>query len=222
MPSYVVDIVLNASGNASAVMDKTRRSLGGVAATAGKVLAGGLIAGGVALAAFSVKAIMAGSDAEETRSKFLTVFKDMSGSVQTWSDSVANSMGLTKTAALGMLASTQDLLVPMGLARDQAAGLSQNVLKLAGDMGSFNNVDAADVLNDINSALVGESEPMKKYGVLVSAAAVEAKALEMGLIGQGEELTNTARAMATMQIIMESTTDAQGDLERTQDSFANK
>lgn len=220
--TYILDILTRYKDGASAGLAKTDSAVGKFAKTAGTVMVAGLAAGAVALGAFSVKAIMAGSDAEETRSKFKAVFKDMSGSVQEWSDSVATGMGLTKSESLGMLASIQDLLVPMGMARDEAAGLSQKTLALAADLGSFNNVNTADVVRDINSALVGESEPMKKYGVLVTAAAVKTKALEMGLIAEGEELDNTSRAMATMQIIMESTTDAQGDLERTSGSFANQ
>jgi len=222
MPNYVIDIAINASDKASAPAARAESSFKSLAATVGKTLAVGFAAAGAAALAFGVKAVQMASDAEETKSKFNTVFKDMAGEVGAWSDSVSNSMGLTKAEAKGMLASVQDLLVPFGMARDQAADMSQQVLTLAGDMASFNNLNTADVVSDINSALVGETEGMKKYGVILNAAAIEAKALELGLMDVGGELSNTAKASATMALIMQSTSDAQGDLGRTQDSFANQ
>lgn len=222
MPSYVLDITVRGKDNASPAFASVGKNVGSLASTVGKVLVGGLALGGAAVAAFGLQAIQMGSDAAETKSKFNTVFKDMADSVGNWSDSVANSMGLTKAESKGMLASVQDLLVPFGFARDKAGDMSKQILTLAGDMASFNNLNTADVIKDINSALVGSTEPMNKYGVVLNVAAITTEALNMGLIKQGDELDNVSKATATLSLIMKSTTDAQGDLGRTQDSFANQ
>lgn len=222
MPSYVLDITVRATDKASGIAKGVGKEFGSLAKTVGGVLATGFVTAGAAATAFGLKAIQMGSDAAETKSKFNTVFKDMADEVGRWSDSVANSMGLTKAESKGMLASVQDLLVPFGVARDQAAGMSKQILTLAGDMASFNNLNTADVIKDINSALVGSTEPMNKYGVVLNVAAIEQEALTLGLIKQGDELDNVSKAQATLSLIMKSTTDAQGDLGRTQDGFANQ
>ena len=49
----------------------------------------------------------------------------------------------------------QDLLVPLGLAPTEAERMTASVVRLAGDLGSFNNVPVAEALADIRSGLVG-------------------------------------------------------------------
>ena len=62
---------------------------------------------------------------------------------------------------------------------------------------------------------------MKKYGVVINATVVAQKALDMGLAKTKDELTAGMRAQAAYQLIVESSTDAIGDMARTSDSFAN-
>jgi hypothetical protein len=122
----------------------------------------------------------------------------------------------------GMAAGVQDLLVPMGVARDQAAGMSVNMVRLAGDLASFNNVPTTRVLEAMQSALAGSSEPMRRFGVDTRITRLEQIALRDGLIEAGDEMDNAAMAAATMTAIMEDSTDAIGDAARTVDSAANQ
>jgi hypothetical protein len=58
-------------------------------------------------------------------------------------------------------------------------------------------------------------------GVNINAAMIEAQALNMGLVKQGEEMTAAAKAQAAYALIMEQTKLAQGDFARTSDGLAN-
>jgi hypothetical protein len=105
------------------------------------------LAGPVALGAIALKAIEVGkqfsrlaADAEETRSKFNTVFKDQAASVSAWADDYADAVGRSSTDTLAFLATIQDTLVPLGFARGAAGDLSKQVVELAGDLASFNNL----------------------------------------------------------------------------------
>ena len=51
---------------------------------------------------------------------------------------------------------------------------------------------------------------------------IQAKAMEMGLMGAGEQLTAAAKAQASYALIMEQTTLAQGDFARTSEGLANQ
>jgi hypothetical protein len=53
---------------------------------------------------------------------------------------------------------------------------------LASDLASFNNTPVDQAIMALDGALRGEAEPMRKFGVLLSQSAIEAKALSMGLI----------------------------------------
>ena len=46
----------------------------------------------------------------------------------------------------------------MGLAREEAGFMSADMVELAGDLASFNNVDATQVLEAMKSSLAGSSE----------------------------------------------------------------
>jgi hypothetical protein len=122
----------------------------------------------------------------------------------------------------GMAAGIQDMLVPMGLARDEAAQMSVDMIELAGDLASFNNVPTTRMLEAMQSALAGSSEPMRRFGVDTRVTRLEQIALRDGLIASGEEMDNAARAAATMTAIIEDSSDASGDAGRTFDSTANQ
>jgi hypothetical protein len=63
---------------------------------------------------------------------------------------------------------------------------------------------------------------MRRFGVQLSAARVEAFAYANGIAKQGAELTAAQKAQASYGIIMQDTKLAQGDATRTADSFANQ
>jgi hypothetical protein len=110
----------------------------------------------------------------------------------------------------------------MGFARDEAAKLSQQMVQLGVDLGSFNNMADADVIRDLTSAMIGNHETVRKFGVLITEATLKQELLNMGLGDGVKEATNQQKALARLNIIMNSTTDAQGDAIRTSESFANQ
>ena len=109
----------------------------------------------------------------------------------------------------------------MGMGVEPATDMSLGLVQLAADLGSFNNMEPGEVLEKLRSGLVGETEPLRSLGVNLTAAAVEAKALEMGLAGTTAELTPAMLAQARYALILEQTKTAQGDFARTSDGFAN-
>lgn len=175
---------------------------------------------GAAIAGPFTLAISAASDLTETMSKFEVVFGTQSNAMKKWADDFATAVGRSKQEIAGFLAGTQDLLVPIGIDPATAAQLSKQVAQLAVDLGSFNNVADGDALRDLQAALTGESEPMKKYGVIVNEAAVKQQLLNKGL--DALSATDADKAIARLEIIMRGTAAAQGDAIRTADSFANQ
>ena len=114
-----------------------------------------------------------------------------------------------------------NLFTAMGMGVEPATDMSLGLVQLAADLGSFNNMEPGEVLEKLRSGLVGETEPLRSLGVNLTAAAVEAKALEMGLAGTTAELTPAMLAQARYALILEQTKTAQGDFARTSDGFAN-
>jgi hypothetical protein len=167
------------------------------------------------------KLLKSASDFAEANAKFRTVFKGVEKQAGVMRTSLVKSFGLSQTAATQFLASTQDLFVPLGIARDKAAELSGTTVKLARDMASFNNLDTGKVLADIQSALVGNFETTKKYGVVINDTIIKQEAMQRGLKLTNGQLSAQDKAMVALDLIMKGSTDAMGDYARTQDSFAN-
>lgn len=217
--------VSRAADEASGNLDRTSRSsrtltqnlqgLGRVATRAGAVL-------GTAIAGATAASIKLGIDAEETAAKFRTVFRGSVEETTAALNDLAAAQVLTQSELQASASSVQDLLVPLGLARDEAAKLSVEAVSLAGDLASFNNVNTQTVIEGIQSALAGSSEPLRRYGIDVRETRLQTLAYEQGLADLGEELTQAQRGQAVFAAITADSADAIGDLDRTSDSTANQ
>jgi len=161
------------------------------------------------------------SDLNESMSKANVVFGDSIGIIDEFGKTSAASFGMSKNAAYEATGTFGNLFKSMGIGGDAAATMSVDITKLAADLASFNNVGIDEALASIRSGLVGEAEPMRKFGVLLSAAAVQAKGMELGISGAKGEMTEAAKVQARYAIILDQTTTAQGDFSRTQDGLAN-
>jgi len=120
------------------------------------------------------------------------------------------------------MAAMQDTFVPLGYARGKAMDLAKAVTTLAVDMASFNNTVDEEVLRGLQSALVGNHETVRRYGVIITQATLNQELLNMGIADGVKNATNQQKVMARLNIIMKGTTDAQGDAIRTSGSYANQ
>ena len=161
------------------------------------------------------------SDLKESVSKVNVVFGTSAGAIQTWAETAATSFGSTKQQALEATGTLGNLFTSMGLGQQPAATMSMSMVKLAGDLASFNNIPVGEALEKLRSGLVGEAEPLRALGVNLSAADVSAKAMAMGLAASTKELTAADLVQARYALILDQTTTAQGDFARTSDGLAN-
>jgi hypothetical protein len=162
------------------------------------------------------------SNLEETQGKFEVVFRGLTEAAEGWATTLQDSYGMAETESKKYLSSLQDLLVPTGLAREEAGKLSMAFAQMAADLGSFGNYETEQVIRDIQSALQGGSETMAKYGVNVKAAKVEQEIFRLGLVKSKDEINDAHKAIAIYSITMREGADAIGDMYRTQASYANQ
>jgi len=159
---------------------------------------------------------------QEVKGKFDTVFGESAPAATLEIDKMARAMGRSKAQLTEMAANTQDLLVPLGFARDKAAGMSVQIAQLAVDMASFGNKSDADAINDIQAAMTGSGEVMKKYGVVLSENTLKLELERMGHKGSAESANEQMKALARLNIIVRGTSDAHGDAVKTGGSFGNQ
>ena len=169
-------------------------------------------------------AVNAASDLAEAASAVETVFGAAAKDVTAFADTSAKALGLSEQAALSAATQLGALFTGVGLGQSAAADFSNSILGASADLASFYNVagGAEQVLQDIRSGLIGEAEPLRKYGILLSEAAVQQELAAQGQADLTGEQLEAAKVSARYAIIMRSMGAAQGDFARTSGGLANQ
>jgi hypothetical protein len=179
-----------------------------------------LVFAGIATAGFKV--VQSASDLNESISKSNVIFGSSAKAIQAWSLTTAQALGLSQVAALESAGNFAILAQSAGLTGDAVTRFSKDFTVLASDLASFNNTSVDEAITALAAGLRGESEPLRRYSVLLSANAVEAKAMELNLAATTKELTEQDKVLARSAIILEQTNKQQGDFARTADGAANQ
>jgi hypothetical protein len=175
-----------------------------------------------ALTTAAVPAVKAASDLNETVSKTNVIFGAAAKEVLAFGDTTAKSMGISKTAALDAASTFGVFGKAAGLTGTQLATFSTDFTALAADLASFNNTTPEDAIVALGAALRGESEPIRRYGVLLNDATLKQEALNLGIYDGSGALTAQQKVLAAQAAIYKQTGDAQGDFARTSNGLANQ
>lgn len=176
--------------------------------------------GAVGVAAYG--AIQKASDLNEQISKAGVIFGQTSKEVEDFAKTANRSLGLSRTAALNAASTFATFGKAAGLAGQDLVTFSTDFVTLASDLASFNNTSVDQAIGAIGSALRGESEPLRAYGVLLNDATLKAAAMELGIYSGSGALGQQAKILAAQRVIYKQTGDAQGDFSRTSGGLANQ
>ena len=201
-------------------VDNSTSRLGDTFKRLGSVIAG--VFAFQAIRGFAQDMFSLGTAAEETGSKFSTVFGAASAKMQGFLDQWASLAGLNKTVAKDFAATTGAILQGMGFTQEASVDTSEQVLRLAGDLQSFNNIPIEQTFGAIKSALAGSWEPMDRLGIVLRQADVDTRALINTGKKNVDQLTQQEKVLATLALMYERAGVQVGDLGRTQDSTANR
>jgi len=165
----------------------------------------------------------AASDAEETISKYDTVFSSIRGQASLTAKSLAKDFGLASSTSKQLLGDTGDLLVGFGFTEDSALDLSDKVNRLAIDLASFTNYSggAKGASEALTKMLLGETESAKSLGIVVRQNTKEYRDRVAAVQADQGVTIQQAKALVNLQIAMEQSTKAQGDYARTSKNLAN-
>ena len=188
------------------------------------------------------KSIDVASDLKETQNVVDHVFGQMKYRMEDFSKTAVETVGMSELTAKKIGSRFQSMGKNMGItdaaikrsdefiqkvtgdylkASDSVADMSINLTKLAGDMASFYNVDYEDVAEDMEAVYTGMTRPLRKYGLDLTVATLKEWALANGLNADIKNMTQAEKTMLRYQYVMANTTAAQGDFERTIDTWAN-
>jgi hypothetical protein len=185
-------------------------------------MAMGVAFAGAKVASFFKESTLAASNFNEALSKVNVVFQQNSQEIETWAKGSIENFGMSERGALTAAGNFGALFTAFGLGAEDTKNFSQDLTELAVDMASFNDMSVDDAMTALRSGLSGETEPMKRFGSVLSDVRLKTQALEMGLIKNTKDaLDPAAKAQAAYALIMKDTKVQQGDYLRTADGTAN-
>jgi hypothetical protein len=164
--------------------------------------------------------VNAASDLGEATNAINVAFGDSSKEIIKFGKNAAQAIGLSKTELYGIATQFSSFAKQVG-GEGGATQVIEDLATRGADFASVFNLDVADALGKFQSGLAGQSEPLRQFGIDLSAAAVEAYAVENGIIKQGEAMTESQKVLARYGLLMQETAMTQGDFANTSDGLAN-
>jgi len=190
-------------------------ALKGIAALAGTALAG------VGISKFFGDAVTKASDLGESLNAVSVAYGKASGDIAKLGEDAATRLGVTQTdfnAAAVRFSAFAERVVGEG---GNVGGFVDDVTTRAADFASVFNIDVSEALQVFQSGLSGEAEPLKRFGINLLDSEVKAYALQEGLIGVGEQMSEDIKTQARYGLLMQETAKTAGDFANTSDGLAN-
>lgn len=230
MAQATLNTTLTARDAASKSINNVTRNLGGLSTKAtavgtaiGTALGGIAVMGLTKLVGFVQESIGAASNMNETMSKTQAIFGDATQSVLDFAAGAGDSLGLSKQQALDASSTFAVFGKSAGLAGGDLSKFSGDLVGLSADFASFYNTSPQDAITAIGAALRGESEPIRRYNVLLNDASLRQTAFEMGIVSTTKKaLTPQQKVLAAQAEIMKQSKVAQGDFMKTSKGMANQ
>lgn len=197
---------------------------GGLAAGAFSKL--GALAGaafaGKALFKFAKEAIGLASDLAEVQNVVDVTFGSAAGQINSFAKNAVESFGLSEKAAKQYTGTFGAMIKSMGITGQKQVEMSKNVASLAGDFSSFYNIDSETAFAKIRAGISGETEGLKQLGILLNQTALEEYLRAQGITKSVSALTQAELAQYRYELLLKSSSDAQGDFARTSGGWANQ
>lgn len=175
----------------------------------GKAVATGLAA--AAVVKFGEDCLSAAADADDAMDAVDSAFGNASKIITDFSKNTAEKMGLSSQDYQTMAAETGRILTGFGVSNTDAANQTNALATRAADMAAIVGGSTEDAMGAIDKAMQGQTKGLKQYGISISNAEVEARAMALGYVDASGKVTDAGKAIATQQLILEKTNKYQGE-----------
>lgn len=131
------------------------------------------------------------------------------------------SIGVDQEQAMRFQSSFYDIGKSLGVSSKNAYTLSEQFTKLSYDYSSLYNLSVEESFQKLQAAIVGTTEPIRRLGKDISMAKLEEVALNLGIEESVRNMTQAEKAELRFIAVMQQSTAAMNDMERTINSPAN-
>lgn len=205
--------------NISADGYKTSKSIQSMSSAFGGL---GRIIGEIGLAKFIADSINSALEMIEVANLFDVALGTIKDSAEEFITTFSEVSGLDSTSLRQNVATFALLARSMGLANDNAETLSINTAKLAVDLSSLTNVPIEQVMRDLKSGLIGQTETVYKYGLDLTEATLAQEALRLGITKSVRSMSQGEKMALRYSVMIRQSALAQGDFANTINSPANQ
>ena len=170
---------------------------------------------------FGRGAVNAASDLAESANAVSVSFGDAADRILKLGENAAEAVGLSAKDFNGFAVQFAGFTKQLTTADKDIVDVTDELTVRIADFASVMNLDVPDAATKFQSALAGSTEPMRAFGIDVSAAAVQTYALENGITDNAKAMTEAEKVQARYGLIMEQTAQMSGDFANTSDGLAN-
>ena len=161
------------------------------------------------------------SDAQESLNLVEVAFEENAAAVLQWAETTSTAVGRSKFTLIDFVTQIGAVLRPITGSADAAAEMSTALTDLAVDLSSVFNKSEEDSVRAVISAMTGDLQSIKRFGIVMKEAALESFALSRGIQKNIKDLTSAELAQLRFNFIMEKGSVFLGDAAKTQFQFAN-
>ena len=162
------------------------------------------------------------SQLEEVQNVVEVSFGNMTQDVEEFSKKALYSLGMSELTAKKMASTFMAMSNSMGISAKDGRNMALQLTALAADMASFYNVSQEVAQTALNSIFTGETETLKKFGVVLTETNLKAFALSRGITKSYSSMTEAEKVALRYNYVLQATANAQGDFARTSGSWANQ
>lgn len=116
----------------------------------------------------------------------------------------------------------QSLAENLGIVNESATIMSENLTKLTYDLASLYNTDIDSTYNKLQSGIVGQTKPLRSFGIDVTAQTLQGYLDEFNMRVPIQELTQAEKVLLRYIAILDQSRLAQGNMARELESPANQ
>ena len=164
----------------------------------------------------------AASDLVEVQNVVDVSFGKSAQKVNAWAKTVIKNFGLSQTEAKRTASTFMAMSNGMDIANDAGTTMAITLTELSADLASFWNTSQAEAFTALKSVYTGETETLKKYGIVMTEANLKAFALTQGIKKQYSEMSQAEKVALRYKFVIKTASDAQGDFARNSTTWANQ
>lgn len=179
-------------------------------------------ASALALGAITALSYQAAKRAEAVDGAFQQTFRNMPKEALTAASAVSKAFNRLETDVKENFTQMSSVMTALGLEASQALTVTDQLQRRSLDLAAFRDVEDAEAFRAVMSGITGETEPLKRFGVVLNETAVKAELLRLGFKGNAQEASEAAKVTARANIILRQTADTQGQVAREADNVTEK